>query len=134
MATAKKATAKKSSNKKDAAEVDDLLGSKKTSAKKSASKGKASKGDDVLEGKKGGSKKAAKKSSGGKAKSGGSGVSTDDIRKAILGVRKLTSYADIASSLKSDDMRQVRRTARGMRDAGEIEIVKEGTVAYVKKA
>lgn len=120
MATAKKADkATKKSTKADAAEVDDLLGSKKATKK-------AAKADDVLE-----SKKAPKKSK--KTPKKESSISTEDVRGAILKCRKLTSYADVAASLGSEDMRQVRRTARTMRDAGEIEIVKEGTVCFVKK-
>lgn len=123
MATAKKADkAAKKTTKADAAEVDDLLESKK--ATKKPAKNAA---DDVLEGKKT-TKKAAKK-----ATKKAAGASTEEVRAAILKCRKLTSYADVAASLGSEDMRQVRRTARAMRDAGEIEIVKEGTVCFVKK-
>lgn len=122
MATAKKADkASTKSKKADSAEVDDLLESKK--ATKKPAKNAA---DDVLEGKK--AKKTTKKTT-----KKASGVSAEEVRTAILKCRKLTSYADVAASLGSEDMRQVRRTARAMRDAGEIEIVKEGTVCFVKK-
>ena len=59
-------------------------------------------------------------------------MSTEDVRAALGKARKLTSYADIAEATGAD-LRQVRRTARAMRDDGEIEIVKEGTVCFVKK-
>lgn len=130
MATAKKADkATKKPAKASAAEVDDVL----APAAKKAGKAKA---DDVLEGKKGGkapAKKAAAKAPAKKAKAKAEGVTTDDVRAVILKCKKLTSYADVAAAAGTEDMRQVRRTARAMRDAGEIEITKEGTVAFVKK-
>lgn len=123
------ATAKKTENKKpkkaDAAEVDELLGDGKKATKKPAKK--TAKEDDVLEG-----KAAAKKPAKGKKASKAAGVASDDVRAAILKCRKLTSYADVAEATGAD-LRQVRRLSRSMRDAGEIEIVKEGTVCFVKK-
>lgn len=112
--------------------------------------------DDVLDGKKAtkkASKKAppAKKASGKKAadpepakktasakkpkaKQRAADVgATEDVRAALLKCRKLTSYADIAES-SGFNIRQIRRTARSMRDAGELTLEKEGTVVYVKKA
>jgi hypothetical protein len=127
MATAKKEAAKKESKKASAAEVDDVLASKPAK--------KAAKGDDVLEGKKATKKPAKKEAPAKKEKKAkkADGVSTEDVRAALGKARKLTSYADIATATGAD-LRQVRRTARAMRDDGEIEIVKEGTVCFVKKA
>lgn len=126
MATAKKADkASKKAKPASASEVDEVLGS--APAKKAAKKADKG-GDDLLEGK----GKKAKKAPAKKAKKS-EGVSTDDVRAAILKCKKLTSYADVAAAVGTEDMRQVRRTARAMRDNGEIEIVKEGTVCFVKK-
>lgn len=127
MATAKK-TAKTA---KTAADVDDLL---------------AGKDDDLLSGKKPASKKApakaaeaapAKKAPAKKAAKAAEPVERAESRvdeiKAVLGkTKKLTTYADIAES-NGFDIRAVRRTARAMRDEGTVELVKEGTVVFVKK-
>ena len=134
--------------KKTETAADDLLEGKKTTAKKADAKAKSAKkaakadaGDDLLEGKsskkasKGSDKKAAKadKPKAKKAKAA-DGVTPEDVRAVVNKARKLTSYADVAAAAGTDDIRMVRRTCRAMRDAGEAEIVKEGTVAYVKKA
>ncbi len=60
-------------------------------------------------------------------------VSTEEVRAAILKCKKLTSYADLAES-SGINIRQIRRTARKMRDDGEVTLEKEGTVVYIKKA
>ena len=129
MATAKK-TAAPAKNTKNAAEVDDLL---------------AGKDDDLLSGKKAPAKKAAKaaepapaakKAPAKKAKAAEPverAESRVDEIKAVLGkTKKLTTYADIAEA-NGFDIRAVRRTARAMRDEGTVELVKEGTVVFVKK-
>lgn len=58
---------------------------------------------------------------------------TEEIAAALKKVKKATSYADIAEA-GDFDIRSVRRTARRMRDAGEIGLEKEGTVVYVTRA
>jgi hypothetical protein len=129
MATAKKASKAKETKKASkatGAEVDDVLEgkSKKAPAKKAAA-------DDLLDGKSGKGKKAPAKKA--KAKEASEGSMTQSVRDYVGKCRKLTSYADVAEATGAD-IRMVRRTARAMRDAGEIEIVKEGTVAFVKKS
>lgn len=115
--TAKKTTAKAPAGKnKSAADVDDILGGGE---------------DDVLAGK--GKKGAAKKASGkaaAKAPRAASG-STEKVRAILAKTKKPTSYSDIAEA-NDFNIRMVRRTARSMRDAGEIELMKEGTVVYVQ--
>jgi hypothetical protein len=123
MATAKKAagkTAKASAGKNSAAaDVDDILGGKAApAAKGKAAKGKAAKAAP-----------AAKKAAATRAASG----SSEEVRAVLAKTKKSTSYNDIAEA-NGFNIRMVRRTARSMRDAGEIDLVKEGTIVYVKPA
>lgn len=55
------------------------------------------------------------------------------VRKALLKVKKAISYADFAEA-NDFDIRSVRRTARVMRDAGEIELTKDGQLVYISAA
>lgn len=122
---------KKEAPAETAAEVDALLGSTKSKKAKSA-KEAAAPAKKAKSAKEAPAKKAAK----GKKeepKRTRAESQADEIAAALLKVKKATSYADIAE--KNDfDIRAVRRKARTMRDAGEIELVKEGTVVYVQPA
>lgn len=137
-----------------AAEEDDLLAGKangkaKPAAKKSAAKAKGGKKasaedvDDILE-----TKASAKSKGNGKAKPTAAKKSakkketaeraediaaTDDVEKALLKLRKATSYADIHERT-GFNIRQIRRTARRMRDNGELAFTKEGTQVLVQVA
>jgi hypothetical protein len=147
MATAKKAAPAKASKKATAAEgVDDILEGKagddvlapkadkkakaKPAAKKEAAapKGKKAKAEAAAK-----EAKPAKKAKKEAAEGGTRGEMTEKARAVLGKVRKLTPYADLAEA-NGLDIRLVRRTARVMRDAGEIELVKEGTVVFVKPA
>lgn len=144
--------------KKQAEEGDDLLAGKGKKApagkkvKKVASAKKAAKGngkaasaeevDDLLDAKPAGKKGAAAKKSNGKSKTAGEKpkrqraediAATDDVRNALLKCKKFTSYADIQEAT-GINIRQIRRTARVMRDEGVLELQKDGTVVLVKRA
>jgi hypothetical protein len=148
MATAKKAT--KKASKPAAEEDDDLLagkGDKKGAKAKKGTKAKASAEDvdDILEGKKGSkaaakgngkAKPAAKKPAGGKRKQSARAediADTDEVRKALLKYKRATSYADIQTAT-GFNIRQIRRTARSMRDNGELTLTKDGTTVLVARA
>ncbi len=55
------------------------------------------------------------------------------LRKALLKVRKAISYAEFAEA-NDFNIRSVRRTARAMRDAGEIDLAREGQTVYITPA
>lgn len=144
MATAKSAPAKTTKKAATPAAADDDLLAPKVGKAKAAGKGKtAAPADDDLLAPKGGKSKPAAKSAKAAAAPAKKAAkpraakdtvgTTEDVRAVLLKTRKLTSYADIASA-NNFDIRMVRRTARAARDAGEIELQKEGTIQYVKVA
>lgn len=55
------------------------------------------------------------------------------LRKALLKVKKAVSYADFAEA-NDFNIRTVRRAARAMRDAGEIELTRDGQTVYISAA
>lgn len=55
------------------------------------------------------------------------------LRKALLKVKKSVSYADFAEA-NDFNIRTVRRAARAMRDAGEIDLTREGQTVYISAA
>lgn len=124
MATAKKASKKTT---KPAAE-DDLLAApaKKAAAKKA---GKKAAEDDLLAAPKG--KKATAPAKKSKAKAPEFDGTAEEVRNVLLKTRKATSYTDIAGA-NNFNIRMVRRQARALRDNGDVEISKEGTIGYVK--
>jgi pyruvate/2-oxoglutarate dehydrogenase complex dihydrolipoamide acyltransferase (E2) component len=133
--------------------VDDLLDGAESSATAATSattkKAKAKKAAPAAAAKKakpkpaaGGSKKApatpAKKApgkAGKKAKADAAPAAALDspIRKALLKVRKSTSYADF-SDANGFNIRTVRRMARQLRDAGEIGLSRDGQTVYIEAA
>lgn len=59
--------------------------------------------------------------------------SNSAITQALLKVKKAISYADFAE--KNDfNIRSVRRTARALRDAGHIELTKDGQTVMISAA
>ena len=58
---------------------------------------------------------------------------TSPIKQALLKVKKATSYSDFADA-NGFNIRSVRRVARSLRDAGEIDLVKEGVIVYISPA
>jgi hypothetical protein len=128
MATAKKAAPAKTSKKPKATEAapeDDLL------APKAKGKAKAAAPEDDLLATKGKKAAPAKKAPAKKAAKAEDEASADDVRAVLLKTRKATSYTDIAEA-NGFNIRMVRRQARSLRDSGEVEITKEGTLGYVK--
>ena len=138
MATAKKAAP---AAKKAAKAEDDLLAPK--------AKGKAAKAEDDLLAPKGKAKAKpaeddllAPKGGKGKPKAEAKPKpkakktpefegSAEDVRAVLLKTRKATSYTDLADQ-HNFNIRMVRRQARALRDSGEVEITKEGTLGYVR--
>lgn len=118
---------------------DDVLAGKKKAnkkappAKKAAAKktGKKAEAEDEPAPK--GKKKAPAAAKRAKAEPAGDIAPTEDVRAALLKCKKLTSYADVQEAT-GFNIRQIRRTARAMRDNEELTIEKDGTVAYVKRA
>lgn len=90
--------------------------------------------------KKGGTKKAtpavpavpAKKAKA-KAEPAEKPAADSALRKALLKVKKAISYGDFAEA-NGFNIRSVRRTARAMRDNGEIELSREGQIVYISAA
>lgn len=112
---------------------------KKAAAKKTAKKASADDVDEILEGK-GAAAKGNGKAKPGKAKARKAPgpraediADTDDVKKALLKYKKPTSYGDIQAAT-GFNIRQIRRTARAMRDNGELELTKEGTQVLVARA
>jgi len=130
MATAKKAAPAKTSKKTKAAPAeaaeDDLLATKKPAAKKAKKAAPAE--DDLLSTKKAAPAKKAKKAAPAEDE-----PTAEDVRNVLLKTRKATSYTDIAEA-NGFNIRMVRRQARALRDTGEVEISKEGTLGFVKVA
>lgn len=140
-------------------DAEELLGKKKggKAAKPAAKSAKAAKpakkaskkADDDDEETEGQGRKAKKAAKGngkaakgnGKAKpaaSRGRGsdrplVDAEDVRKALLKVKKPISYSAFADA-NEFNLRQVRRTARRLRDAEELTITHEGTEGMVSRA
>jgi hypothetical protein len=91
--------------------------------------------------KKGGTKKAtpavpatpAKKAKAKAAPAEDKPAADSALRKALLKVKKAVSYGDFAEA-NDFNIRSVRRTARAMRDAGEIDLVREGQIVYIQAA
>jgi len=92
--------------------------------------------------KKGGTKKAtpatpavpAKKAkAAAKAEPAEKPAADSALRKALLKVKKAVSYGDFAEA-NGFNIRSVRRTARAMRDAGEIDLSREGQIVYISAA
>ncbi len=94
--------------------------SKAAPAKKAAAAKKVAKGKDKAE---------AKVEKRGRPE----GSDTTPIKQALAKVKKPISYADFTEQ-HGFNIRSVRRVARGMRDAGEIDLQKEGTVVYIAPA
>jgi hypothetical protein len=122
MATAKKAAPAKTTKKAAKAEPveDDLLATKPKKAK-----AKPEPVDDLLASKK------TKKAAPAKKSKAEDEASAEDVRTVLKKTRKATSYTDIANE-NGFNIRMVRRQARALRDAGEVEITKEATLGYVK--
>ena len=77
---------------------------------------------------------AAKKAATKKEKAAAPAPAADSpLRKALLKVKKAVSYADFAEA-NDFNIRSVRRAARAMRDAGEIELSREGQTVYISAA
>ena len=77
---------------------------------------------------------AAKKAATKKEKAAAPAPAADSpLRKALLKVKKAVSYADFAEA-NDFNIRTVRRAARAMRDAGEIELSREGQQVYISAA
>lgn len=112
---AAKANGKAKPKKASAEEVDELLASKKGN-------GKAKPGKPA--------KPAAKREVSPPAEDI---ADSDDVRKALLKARKATSYKDIHEAT-GFNIRQIRRTARVMRDNGELVFTKQGTEVLVQRA
>ena len=55
------------------------------------------------------------------------------ISKALMKVRKAVSYADFADA-NEFNIRSVRRTARALRDAGHIDLVRDGQTVLIRPA
>lgn len=137
------ATKAKTKAKDDAA--DDLLETKAKKSKKPAppvkkAKAKAAKAEAEEEApaKKSKGKAKAKAKGNGEAKSRGRGsdrplVAAEDVKKALLKVKKPISYSDFADA-NEFNLRQVRRTARRLRDADELVITHNGTEGMVSRA
>lgn len=133
--------AKKAKAKDEA--VDDLLEtkSKKSTKKEPAAKKAKSKAKEEEPAKKAKPSKAngkSKKAADAEPRSRGRGadrplVAAEDVKKALLKVKKPISYADFADA-NEFNLRQVRRTARRLRDAGEIDITHNGTEGMVARA
>lgn len=73
------------------------------------------------------------KAKGGKPRGERAESRVEDITAALLKVKKSTSYEDLAAK-GGFDIRAVRRTARKLRDDGQIGLEKEGTKVYVTAA
>jgi hypothetical protein len=130
-------------------DVDDLLGeakpakkaaSKKAPAKKAAAPAKKAAAAPVAAKKAAPAKKAAAPAAKGKkpaAKKPAARKETvaedSPIRKALLKVRKAVSYATFAEA-NDFNIRSVRRTARLLRDAGEIDLERDGQTVLIKAA
>lgn len=133
MATAKKAAPAKTSKKAATpAAEDDLLATKGSSKK--ASKAAAA-ADDLLATKSGGKKAKAPAPAAKKAKKAAPAQEFDgtaeEVRAVLMKTRKATSYTDIAQA-NNFNIRMVRRQSRALRDSGDVEISKEGTIGFVK--
>lgn len=77
---------------------------------------------------------AAKKAAAKKEKAAAPAPAADSpLRKALLKVKKAVSYADFAEA-NDFNIRTVRRAARAMRDAGEIDLTREGQTVYISAA
>lgn len=137
-------------------DVDDLLGedkpakkaakaapAKKTEAKpaKKAAKEEAKPAKKAAkpEAKAAPAKKAAKpeakpaKKAAKKAEAADPSESNSAVVQALMKVKKATTYADFAE--KNDfNIRSVRRSARALRDAGHIELERDGQTVYIKPA
>lgn len=95
-------------------------------AAKGKAKGKAEKPAAKAE-------KPAKKAAAKKESSGERSAQTEAVRAFLTKVRKFTSFADLAEA-SGYGLRLVRRTARSMRENGELETTREGTTVFVKAA
>lgn len=125
------------SKKTESADVDDLLGDDGAEAEtKPAKKAKKAKPAAAAPAKKAKGKAAAKAAPAKKAKKEAAEekpAADSPLRKALLKVKKAISYADFAEA-NDFNIRTVRRTARAMRDAGEIELSKDGQTVYISAA
>ena len=129
-------------------DVDDLLGddapapkkAKKTAAAAPAKAAKAAPAKAA----KAAPAKAAKAAKAAPAKKGKAAAAEEKektysvgednpIRKALLKVRKAISYADFADA-NDFNIRSVRRTARVLRDNGEIDLVRDGQTVLIQPA
>jgi DNA-binding transcriptional ArsR family regulator len=114
------------------ADVDDLIGDATVTAEKPA-KAKA-KAPAKKAAAKPAAKKAAAKAPAKKAKAaadeGEKPAADSPLHKALLKVRKAVSYADFAEA-NGFNIRSVRRTARALRDAGQIDLQREGQAVFI---
>lgn len=75
----------------------------------------------------------AKKAKAAAAAPAPAAVGDTPMRKALLKVKKAISYADFAEA-NDFNIRSVRRTARAMRDAGEIDLQRDGQTVFIAPA
>ena len=135
MATAKKASKKATKPVADDDEDDDLLAGKgKAKVKPKAKKASAEDVDELLASKQSKANGKAKPKAKAKPSARADDIaSSDEVQKALLKLRKATSYA-VIHERTGFNLRQIRRTARRMRDNGELEFTKQGTEVLVQAA
>jgi hypothetical protein len=121
-----------------ATDVDDLLGgdiavaAEKPAKAKPAAKKAAAKPAAKPAAKKAAAKpaKAPAKKAKAAADEGEKPAADSALHKALLKVRKAVSYADFAE-VNGFNIRSVRRTARALRDSGQIDLQREGQAVYI---
>lgn len=128
----------------ETADVDDLLGgadvkAEKPAAKKAAKAVKAEPAAPAKKAKAAAPAPAAKKAAAAPAKKAKAAPAeeeaapTSEVKIALAKVKKAISYADF-SEKNGFNIRTVRRAAREMRDAGEIQLTRDGQSILISAA